>query len=94
MRKCAVACLPGISSQLKEFQYCIALNEGNYAALQVKDMQNIDGRIQIYSTRNLLTFPLSLKLKIKLSNQRYGFLMHKMNRFHKYFREPYNFFHR
>lgn len=51
MWKCAAAHLPGDSSQLKEFQYCIALNEDNYTALQAKDMQKIDSRIQIYSTK-------------------------------------------
>lgn len=81
-----------ISSQLKELQYCIAFNEGNYMALQVKEVQKIDCKIHSWSTKNLLSLPLSLKPKKKLSSQSYRFLMAKMNRFHKYFRGCYNYF--
>jgi len=63
-------------------------------ALQVKDMQKIDGRIHTDSIKNLLTLPLYLKIKKKLSNESYGFLMHKINRLHKYFREPYKLLYR
>lgn len=55
MWKCAAARLPGDSSQLKEFQYCIALKEDNYTALQAKAMQKIDSRIQIYSTKKIFS---------------------------------------
>lgn len=43
-------------------------------ALQVKDKQKIDGKIHSWSTKNLLSFPLSLKPKKKLSSQSYRFL--------------------